>query len=327
MIRDVAVRELEVGMFVTIPAKWIDHPFLRKSFRIRSSEQLEKLRQAGIEAVRVDFDKSAPTAYLDRVSHGAEERADPASALADRLSAEALRRVVRDPGLSPEKKAEWVYRASASTMEALFADPTARNISFAKRALHEVVDVILANPILADWLVRIGSHDFATHTHSVNVGVLSVLLANAALGPDEASRMRELGAAFFLHDLGKTQVPVEILNKPGPLDETEMRRVREHPREGSEMLERSGELTEECAAVVLQHHERVDGSGYPRRLRGDGIHIFGRICCIADVYDALTADRPYKAKISPFEALTLMREELLPHLTPWLFERFVRLLA
>jgi len=138
--------------------------------------------------------------------------------------------------------------------------------------------------------------------------------------------MRELGAAFFLHDLGKSCIPLEILNKPGRLDDAEMMRVMDHPSEGYKLLEASGELSPECAAVVLQHHERVDGSGYPVGLRGEGIHIFGRICCIADVYDALTADRPYKTRVSPFEALTVMRNEMLPHLTPWLFEKFVKIL-
>jgi len=90
-------------------------------------------------------------------------------------------------------------------------------------------------------------------------------------------------------------------------------------------LLRTRQLTDESKVIVLQHHERFDGTGYPKRLHSDKIHIYGRICAIADVYDALTTERPYKEKMKVFDALKLMREEMIHHFQKDLFERFVLL--
>ncbi|QKQ27922.1 HD-GYP domain-containing protein [Candidatus Reidiella endopervernicosa] len=100
-----------------------------------------------------------------------------------------------------------------------------------------------------------------------------------------------MGAGFFLHDLGKIMVRPEVLNKPARLDDAEMRHIRIHPYQGYKILQQADALTEEVRTIVMQHHEFVDGSGYPKRLRDEEIHVYGRICGIADVYDALPADR------------------------------------
>ena len=90
--------------------------------------------------------------------------------------------------------------------------------------------------------------------------------------------------------------------------------------------EMSGELEfEECRSIVVQHHERNDGTGYPRKIRGNDIHIYGRICSVADVYDALVSKRPYKPSLQPFEALKIMRDEMLGHFQKDIFEKFVLL--
>jgi hypothetical protein len=99
--------------------------------------------------------------------------------------------------------------------------------------------------------------------------------------------MHELGAGFFLHDLGKVEVDASIINKPGKLTEEEMSRMRQHPHMGYKLLYETNELTHECKKIVLQHHERYDGKGYPNGLQGNDIHLYGRICSIADVFDAL----------------------------------------
>ena len=105
--------------------------------------------------------------------------------------------------------------------------------------------------------------------------------------------MHELGAGFFLHDLGKVKIDTAIINKPGKLTAEEMRQMRRHPNLGFTILSKTKQLSEECKLIVLQHHERNDGTGYPNGLRGDAIHIYCRLCSLADVYDALTSVRPY----------------------------------
>ncbi|UCD37577.1 MAG: HD domain-containing protein, partial [Fidelibacterota bacterium] len=135
--------------------------------------------------------------------------------------------------------------------------------------------------------------------------------------------MQELGAGFFLHDLGKCDVPLELINKAGRLSDEEWQLMRNHPREGNRLLSSANQLTKECGLIVMQHHEREDGTGYPFGLKKNDIHLYARICSIADVYDALTSTRAYKKKLPTFEALKVMREEMLQHFNKELFAQFV----
>ena len=102
--------------------------------------------------------------------------------------------------------------------------------------------------------------------------------------------------------------------------------MRRHPLMGFKLLDETSQLTGESKIIVLQHHERIDGTGYPKGLCDREIHIYGRICAIADVYNALTTDRPYRKRMTPFDGLTLMRREMMNHFQKDLFERFVLLL-
>lgn len=101
--------------------------------------------------------------------------------------------------------------------------------------------------------------------------------------------------------------------------------MRNHPYQSYKILKETNQLSEECGIIAMQHHEREDGSGYPRGLKGDQIHTYGRVCCVADVYDALTAERSYKTKLSSFEALKVMKKKMLNHFHKDIFEKFVLL--
>jgi HD-GYP domain-containing protein (c-di-GMP phosphodiesterase class II) len=101
--------------------------------------------------------------------------------------------------------------------------------------------------------------------------------------------------------------------------------MRIHPYQGYKILKEAEAMSEECRIIVMEHHELFDGSGYPKRIGADQIHIYGRICAIADVFDALTAERSYKKAMMPFDALTLMRDKMPNHFDKQLFSRFVSL--
>jgi len=137
--------------------------------------------------------------------------------------------------------------------------------------------------------------------------------------------MQELGAGFFLHDLGKCDIPHDLINKPGRLTVKEWDLMRTHPTCGEKILRETGHLTSECSLIVMQHHEREDGSGYPSGLSRYRIHLYAHICALADVYEALTSTRPYKKKLTTFEALRVMRDEMISHFNRNLFEKFVLL--
>lgn len=336
--KELPVEELRVGMFVIMPQPWTGHPFLRNKFKIRNAEQIATISESGIRAVTVDFSKSdvqelpKPDSLhaLAYVSHNdtpvdPKDQAPPSRWKPEELVAPELLEAIRDKGMAPEQKSKVVYRHTRDMMERLLEAPTAENIHASKEAICHVSDLVLSEADTANNLLKISSHDFYTYTHSVNVGFTSLLLAKALFRDSDGHDMHELAAGFFLHDLGKVKVDPAIINKPAKLSETEMRRMRIHPYQGYKMLLEADAMSEECRIIVMEHHELYDGGGYPKRLAGDQIHLYGRICCIADVFDALTAERSYKKAMKPYDALTLMRDRMSNHFDRDLFTAFVNL--
>ncbi|MCX5840030.1 MAG: HD-GYP domain-containing protein, partial [Deltaproteobacteria bacterium] len=202
---------------------------------------------------------------------------------------------------------------------------TAINIENVKTAVNEIVDLILKEDETTYYLINITDHDYSTYTHSVNVGMLGIALAKEMFRNTPEHDIHALGVGFFLHDLGKVKINPDIITKQGKLTEEEMGEMRSHPAQGYKILFETKQLTRESKLIVLQHHERNNGKGYPRGLRGDEIHLYGRLCTVVDVYDALTSERPYKKKMDPFHALKIMREEMIDHFQMDLFEKFVRM--
>jgi len=329
MRETIKTKELKIGMYVVLPGSWFKHPFLTNELLIKSQEQIDTIIEFGIDELAIDPEKGTPVTETESISHGPEARevTPPKKWDPEKLVPPELREAIRDKTLPPQKKSKLVYRHSLQLMERLFEDPKTENIRAAKKGIAEIVDLVISDDATSDQLLKITSYDFYTYTHSVNVGVLSILLSKALFKGSDAHDMHELGAGFFLHDIGKVRVDPAIINKPGKLTGEEMMKMRTHPYQGYKILSEADQLTEECKVIVMQHHEREDGTGYPRRLKGDEIHTYGRIGCIADVYDAITAERSYKLKIDTFHALKIMKEQLLNHFHPDIFERFVLLFA
>jgi putative nucleotidyltransferase with HDIG domain len=145
-----------------------------------------------------------------------------------------------------------------------------------------------------------------TRGHSERVGVASGVLAQAlGLGRSE---VETAGQAGLLHDIGKIGVPETVLGKPGTLSEEEWALMRRHPLLGAQIVA-PFEFLASAAPIIRHHHERADGSGYPDGLRGDAIPLGASIVAVADVYDALTSDRPYRAALSPERARAFLDAE------------------
>ncbi|MFW6303561.1 MAG: HD-GYP domain-containing protein [Candidatus Sumerlaeota bacterium] len=324
--RQIPVGRLRPGMFVMLPVSWMDHPFLKNQFLLKSQDEIRRIAKAGIQSVLVDPERSRVA--LEEKHEASKEKADvpenwnPLKGISAEMQA-----AIGDPNLEPKKRARTVYEHSLNLMNQLLEKPTAENIRESKQAIGGMVDMVLNDDETAFSLLRISDHDFYTYTHSVNVGIYSISLAKELYRDDKSHDMQELGAGFFLHDLGKVRVEPEIINKPGRLTDEEIAKMRRHPYQSYKILKETSTLTEECGVIAMQHHERHDGTGYPRKLKADEIHDYGRICCIADVFDALTAERSYKKALPRFQALQLMRDEMLDHFEPEMFERFVRLFA
>ena len=170
-----------------------------------------------------------------------------------------------------------------------------------------VTDVFSRNSHLVQ-LTDIRLHDIYTFAHSVNVAVLSAMIGKFSELSDEDLKTLVMGG--LLHDLGKIKVPSEILNKKGRLTALEYEEIKGHPMEGAHRISEFEWMLPKAsilAAIAAQHHECIDGTGYPRGIKGDKMHRFAKMVAIADVYDALTSERPYKKAYTPSVAYGIMR--------------------
>ena len=155
-------------------------------------------------------------------------------------------------------------------------------------------------------LCQILHHDYGTFTHSANVGFYcSLIAAEMGYAGDE---LNELATGGLLHDLGKLEIDERILNKPGKLDEFEFKAIKEHPLTGFRRLTKAKAATPTQLLMTYQHHERLDGKGYPVGIGGSEIDIASRICTVADVFEAMTSNRPYRKSLSHKQTLEIMNE-------------------
>jgi HD-GYP domain-containing protein (c-di-GMP phosphodiesterase class II) len=156
---------------------------------------------------------------------------------------------------------------------------------------------------IVSYVNQIVGSDTYTYDHSLSVAWLSVKIGN--LYGFEKERLKDLMQVGLLHDIGKSCVPTSVLNKPDKLSLYEYELVKRHPLLGYHALKPI--VSDEIAEAVLYHHEKLNGTGYPFGITEEKIPIFAQIICVADVFEALVAKRPYKSKISPFAALKILR--------------------
>ena len=331
----VPTSRLCVGMYVnSFCGSWLQHDFFRTAFLIDSPKIIERLQASGLEAVMIDPSRGVTPAARPAAASVAGAVA-AATADAETPAEPAVEGITDAPEEAKSKplaplsqelnKAREVTRMVRNTVESLFRDAQlgrnldTQRIDTAVRSVQESLD---RNPGALLSLVRIKRADEYTYMHSVAVSALMAQLAKT-LGMDETAQY-QAATAGLLHDIGKVGVPNEILNKPGRLTEDEFTAVRNHPRNGHELLARGGEFDDVALDVCLHHHERIDGRGYPDRLKGDEITLFARMGAVCDIYDAISSNRPYKSAWTPFESLRQMASWGKGHLDHDIFRAFVR---
>jgi HD-GYP domain-containing protein (c-di-GMP phosphodiesterase class II) len=191
-------------------------------------------------------------------------------------------------------------------------------LQLARRLVQPIVDSVLKNELSIVGLTALKDHDEYTYAHCVNVSVLSISIGQKLGLPRPA--LANLGVAALMHDLGKLMVPADVLQKPGRLTPEELELVQLHPLHGVRMICRLRglmPLTLDCMRVAFQHHMNTDYSGYPRVAGGGGQAVFSRIVTVADLFDALTSHRAYRARpFTGFEALRALVNRRRQHLDP-----------
>lgn len=190
---------------------------------------------------------------------------------------------------------------------------------------NNIVEQIRESEFMIIETLNLSSYDNYTYTHSINVNILSVVLGVALGFGDED--LKKLSQAALLHDIGKTCLPLDILNKPGKLTTDEYAEVKKHSKYGYEMIKENPDLSAVTRNAILSHHENEDGTGYPRHLTSEKIHKFAKIIHIADVYDALTTKRVYKDAINPGEALAYLVENAGTMFDKEMVETFLQYIA
>lgn len=182
---------------------------------------------------------------------------------------------------------------------------TAKTVEASQQLAIQTVELICQGELLAEDLTKVLHHDYHTFTHSANVAYYSVLLAKTS-GVTDRNELQQIATGALLHDVGKLGISESILTKHGQLDEDEWEVINQHPAAGLRMLERRNDLDFAQLMMVYQHHERMDGSGYPVGVSADRIHPWAQLCAVVDVYEALTSHRPYRPGLSREDTVAIL---------------------
>lgn len=199
------------------------------------------------------------------------------------------------------------------------------DLGAAKNTIEKLFTDLDKNPNGFLNLMVLRDYDSYTYTHSINVGLLSMFLTKS-LGFN-TYYVKEIGLGGFLHDIGKIKVPSKIVNKQGNLTEEEFRAMKNHPVYGFKIVKNDPTLSSYVKKVVLFHHEKWSGGGYPLGLKGEAIGNFAQIVSVCDVYDALTTERSYKKSYSINDALIYIMRNTIGHFSPYVSQRFVNEIA
>ncbi|WP_373769919.1 HD-GYP domain-containing protein [Delftia acidovorans] len=327
MIKRISVRQLRLGMFLEcFCGSWMEHPFWRSRFKLEDPADLARILHSPIQEVWIDTAKG-----LDVEQGGPSRSREQVDTVIDAQLSEISQLAERECELRPVafeqevKRAARICHQSRQAITAMFREVRmgeAINQDKARSVVAEVSDSIIRNPSAMVSIARLKTSDDYTYMHSVAVCALMIVLARQLDLPPH--QVRQAGYAGLLHDIGKMAIATSILNKPGRLTDQEFDEMREHPARGLELLKAGGVDDPVVLDVCLHHHEKVDGTGYPHRLRGEDISLLAKMGAVCDVYDAITSDRPYKRGWDPAEAVHKMAEWSAGHFDKTVFQAFVK---
>jgi HD-GYP domain-containing protein (c-di-GMP phosphodiesterase class II) len=321
MLKKISVEQLRLGMHLQdFCGAWLDHPFWRTKFVLTDAKEIQLILESPIKEVWID------------ISKGLDINTDDASSGTIQVIAEEIPPtppvVQKKTSFNDEvKRAANICAKGKEAVVSMFQEARmglAIEAEAAAPLVEEISNSVLRNPGALISLARLKTADDYTFMHSVAVCALMIALARK-LGLDE-QQTRDAGMAGLLHDLGKAMIPIEILNKPGKLTDEEFDLVKTHPEEGHKLLLGGIGISEMTRDVCLHHHEKIDGSGYPKRLNGETMSLFAKMGAVCDVYDAVTSNRPYKAGWDPAESIKRMAEWK-GHFDPIVFQAFVKSLG
>lgn len=325
MLKKIAVADIKQGMYLhELCGSWMDHPFWKAGFLLNDPADLHSLKNSAVTEVWIDTSKG-----LDLPVSVVSEDAEQVQVRAEAVLQAAIEPPLKKVTMSDEiKRALLICERSKHAVISMFTEVRMGNavdIGGVDELVSDITESVLRHPSALLSLVRLKKADEYTYMHSVAVCALMVALARQLDLDDDL--VQQAGVAGLMHDVGKMMVDDSILNKPGRLTDEEFSKVRLHPVYGAKLLlESDPDINAQVYDVCLHHHEKYDGSGYPKKLKGEQISLFARMAAICDVYDAITSDRPYKKGWGPAESLQRMAQWQ-GHFDPLIFQAFVRVMG
>ena len=325
MLKKISVQHVRIGMFVqSLEGSWLAHPFWKTKFLLQEQADLDALLGSGVPLLWIDIERGldVATAATATPTPAAAAQISPAPAppaphAADQRAPTSM--------AAEMARANLLVNRSRAAVTSMFGEARLGKALDAEQCLpivEEISNSVSRNPSALISLARLKTKDNYTYMHSVAVCALMVALAKQ-LGLSDA-QTREAGLAGLLHDIGKMAMPMDVLSKPGKLTDAEFDVIRSHPLRGYQMLKEGASVPASALDVCLHHHEKMDGSGYPRKLKGEQISLLARMGAVCDVYDAITSTRPYKEAWDPAGSIQRMAQWSGGHFDPAVFKAFVK---
>lgn len=295
----ISVDRLQVGNYVSLPLGWREHPFLFSSFKLKNEQEIELIRRLGLKLVTIIPDKSdTPPKPLDQVLPPAAD-SQTLAARQQEMQLEKARRIEQLQRYRRDlQQCEKQFQQSLAQVRNVMGKIQSRPlnaINEARELINAMTEQLLSADEMVLHLVSDSEDGNSLQFHSLNVSVLSMLLARECKLPAEAIRQIGMGALF--HDIGKLKLPSQLLRKRGPLTRPEQNLMAQHPRYGLDLLNLAREFPPEAKSIVLHHHEYLDGSG-PQGLKGGQLDQLTQIVSLINEYDNLChlqAKVPYSA--------------------------------
>lgn len=305
MERKVSTETLKLGMYIArLDRPWLETPFLFQGFHTNSEKDLSDLRQH-CRFVYIDDEKGV------KADHYLEDDKSDAMSIPDRTTLPQRKNTYDTKvDLKLEVSAARENERRLTEQVASIMDDVHNgakiSISAIKSSVTDMIESILRNPDAYMWLRKMQQADSYLYSHAIDVSVLAVAFGRH-LGLDKAE-LEDLAVGTMLFDIGKMKLPVELLTKPKKLSDAEFALVRRHVEFSVKLMEETRGISQRSIDIARSHHERHNGRGYPKRLPGSQIPVFGRIAAIVDCYDAIISKRPYSAPLPSHEAIAKIYE-------------------
>lgn len=311
-LREIPVEELTLGMYVSkLDRPWTETPFMFQGFVLKTEKQIDVLK------------KHCKHVYIDQEK---EELPEVGKVTAEEL-AKVRGTTVYKEAASVEvelPKAQTAYTKTTVVVEELSRAVEIGNAidsSHSHEAAAQITDSVIRNPDAMALLIKLQEKSGATLSRAAEVSVMMTIFGRFLQLPQD--RLEILGMLGLLQDVGKLKLPTELAAR-GPINAAEIELYRTHVDHSVEILSNTPGLPPELPGLASLHHERYDGSGYPRGLRGGGIALFGLIAGIVDTFDTLTAPSPFGENMSPSNALNIIYKGRGKQFHPALVEQFIQ---